>query len=157
MTKLPQCESTPLIRTDFSDDETWAKVCQAVTIPVEDAGFGMFKSMMAMVGQDVGEGLQADVTAIDDRAFEGMMAEALLAALPEESGQAILLVADRQTIQSADHPILIIDLIQSPGRSFRSIPSEIQTIENNLSLANCDWEDFANNVDSDGIYRGIKE
>jgi hypothetical protein len=28
-------------------------------------------------------------------------------------------------------------------------------VENNLSLANMDWEDFAATVDEDGVFRGF--
>jgi hypothetical protein len=36
-----------------------------------------------------------------------------------------------------------------------TIPSEIQSIENNLSLANMDFEEFAESADKDGIFRGF--
>ena len=41
------------------------------------------------------------------------------------------------------------------GQEFRAIPSEIQGIENNLSLANMSFEDFARAVDGDGVFRGF--
>ncbi|MFN5185355.1 MAG: DUF6924 domain-containing protein [Planctomycetota bacterium] len=33
------------------------------------------------------------------------------------------------------------------------IPTTIQSIENNLSIGNMDFQDFANNTDSEGIFR----
>jgi hypothetical protein len=35
------------------------------------------------------------------------------------------------------------------------LPSQIQAIENNLSIANMDFEDFADSVDADGVFRGF--
>ncbi|HLF89873.1 MAG TPA: hypothetical protein VI451_13065 [Anaerolineales bacterium] len=43
------------------------------------------------------------------------------------------------------------------GREFRAIPSQIQGIENNLSIANMDFEEFADSVDEDGVFRGFPE
>ncbi|MFN5394695.1 MAG: DUF6924 domain-containing protein [Planctomycetota bacterium] len=37
----------------------------------------------------------------------------------------------------------------------RLILSSIQSIENNLSIGNMDFQDFANNTDSEGIFRGL--
>jgi hypothetical protein len=42
-----------------------------------------------------------------------------------------------------------------PGREFRAVPRAVQAIENNVSLANMDFDDFANAVDDDGIFRGF--
>jgi len=39
------------------------------------------------------------------------------------------------------------------GRSFRAIPSAIQSIENNLSIANMGFSEFARATDLDGIFR----
>jgi hypothetical protein len=46
-----------------------------------------------------------------------------------------------------------------PDRSkppFRCIPAEMWGVENNLNIANMDWEDFADEVDADGIFRGFR-
>jgi hypothetical protein len=40
-------------------------------------------------------------------------------------------------------------------RTFRAVLSTIQSIENNLSLANMDFEDFVNSVGKDGVFRGF--
>ena len=39
--------------------------------------------------------------------------------------------------------------------SFRALPSVIHSVENNLSLANMDFEHFVGSVGSDGIFRGF--
>jgi hypothetical protein len=54
-----------------------------------------------------------------------------------------------------EHPVLVVDLYSEPGRSFRVVPSEMWGVENNLSLANMDFEEFADAVDRDGVFRGF--
>jgi hypothetical protein len=66
-----------------------------------------------------------------------------------------LFVVDRASITDPDFPVLVIDLHESRGRSFRAIPTQIQSIENNLSIANMDFEEFAEAVGRDGIFRGF--
>jgi hypothetical protein len=48
--------------------------------------------------------------------------------------------------------MLVVDL-GSGLRSFRTIPSQVQGIENNLSIGNMGFEEFADAVDKDGIFR----
>jgi hypothetical protein len=48
-------------------------------------------------------------------------------------------------------------LYTEPGRTFRVIPGEIWGVENNLSLANMDFAEFADSTDRDGLFRGFPE
>ena len=65
--------------------------------------------------------------------------------------------ADRTTFEYPEHPLLVVDLLGEPGRAFRALPEQVQSIENNLSLANMDFEDFADSVGDDGIFRGFPD
>ena len=56
-----------------------------------------------------------------------------------------------------EHPILVVDLNDEPGRAFRVVPREMWSVENNLSLANLDYRDFADDVGPDGIFRGFTD
>ena len=49
----------------------------------------------------------------------------------------------------------LVDLIEEPGRWFRVVPREAWAVQNNLSLANMDFVDFADSVDRDGVFRGF--
>jgi hypothetical protein len=51
--------------------------------------------------------------------------------------------------------LLVVDLKRRPGRSFRVIVQELWGVENNLSLANMDFEEFADSCDPDGVFRGF--
>jgi uncharacterized protein DUF6924 len=48
-----------------------------------------------------------------------------------------------------------VDLTDEPGKTFRVIPAEMWSVENNFSLANLDFADFVEAVDNEGIYRGL--
>jgi hypothetical protein len=138
MKKLPKTSTSPVLRTDFSDDNAWKVIQKAITQP------GEF-------------GLQANVTFIDDRAFADVTAEQLVEMIPEDFGHTFIIVVDRVAVASPEHPVLVVDLYESPGRNFRAVPAQIQGIENNLSIANMDFDDFAGAVDGSGVFRGFDE
>lgn len=131
---VPRTGNTPFVRTDFSNEPAWRAVCDAIATETE-------------------EGFRAYVSIIDDVDFNGATATAL-AASAKTAGHGLLLLADDVTMSHQDHPILCIDLIPSE-RSIRVVPLALWEIENNLSLSNMDFEDFADSVDADGIFRGI--
>jgi hypothetical protein len=159
MTTLPASDDPLFIRTHFDHPAAWDAICQAIRLPSEQslAGFADFAAINALIGQDVGEAPQACLTLVDDPAFADLTPTELLKKLPPHSLQGLLFVVDKEAMTNPDHPILVLDALDPTGRSFRAIPSQIQTIENNLSLGNCDWEDFAEHVDDDGVFRGVDE
>ena len=57
-----------------------------------------------------------------------------------------------------DQTVLFVDfneLNEQVGRTFRSIPSEVEPIAASLSLANMDFAEFADNTDPDGLFCGF--
>jgi len=66
-----------------------------------------------------------------------------------------MFVVDRASLADVEHPVLVLDLADEPGRIFRVVPREMWSVENNLSIANMDWLDFADSVDADGVFRGF--
>ena len=138
MKQLPKTPDSPVLRTDFSDDAAWMTICKAITEPGE-------------------MGFQAYVSFIDDRDFADLSAEQIAEMIPEDFGHTFIIVIDPVAVASADHPLLVVDLYESPGRSFRAIPPQIQAIQNNLSIANMDFDDFAGAVDGGGVFRGFEE
>jgi hypothetical protein len=62
-----------------------------------------------------------------------------------------------KTFSDAEQPVLVVDLCEQPGRTFRVIPREMWGVENNLSIANMDYDDFANSADADGVFRGFPQ
>ena len=43
----------------------------------------------------------------------------------------------------------------APEQTFRVIPSELWSVENNLSLANMDFEEFAGAAGAEGVFLGF--
>lgn len=157
MKHLPDSDHTILLRTDFSNDDLWDRVCAAIKQPLTDDQNGLAESLAitAAMGQPIGD-VRADVEPVDSREYEGLTTDQLLT-LTQGSNQGVVLVIDREAISNPEHPVLVVDVAEEPGRTFRAVPSQIQGIENNLSIANMDWEDFADHVDDDGVFRGLPD
>lgn len=137
MNTLPHSENPLVIRIDFSDDAAWFVVRSVITAPEEDFGF------------------EANVEFVDDRQYERLTIKQLLKLTSGTSYHTFVFLVDHMTLTHPEHPVIIVDLSKKRGRSFRVIPSAMWMVENNLSIANADWEDFADKVDEDGVYRGL--
>ena len=91
---------------------------------------------------------------IDDPKFEEVS--------PKQAGDMVkgltrhtfLFLVDRRALEDTEHAIQVIDLADD-FKTFRVIPSEIWGIENNLSIANMNFEEFADAVQPDGVFRGF--
>jgi hypothetical protein len=134
---IPDTQNALVLRTDFSDESVWELICAAIQEPVGD--------------------LQAYVEFLSDPAYSGFTPEQLMLLVPQESDHTFLFIVDLFSLSHREHPILVIDLLDEPGRSFRVIPSEMWSVENNLSIANMDFHEFANSVDLDNIFRGFPD
>ena len=138
MPQLPPTADAPFVRTDFSNEGAWRDLLAAVSLPTSEDGF------------------LANLTVVDDPGFKGADPTALAESAAKDGPRhAVLFAADAMALSHPDRPILCIDLSQ-PQSTFRVIPSELWGVENNLSLANMDWEEFAGAVDADGIFRGFR-
>ncbi len=144
MPSIPHTENAAVIRTDFTDDSAWESLCEAVIKPVAYP-FGKFENYE----------FRASVDFLDDRRFEAFRVEELLSSIPRDYPHTFLFVVDHMALSHPDQPILAVDLDAEPGRTFRVIPSEMWSVENNLSIANMDFAEFADAVDRDGIFRGF--
>lgn len=137
MKPLPYRGVALVVRTDFSDDQVWEAIGVAIREPTA-------------------EGWGAGVELVDDVAFRDLTKEQLLGLLPEGDRRPFfLMIVDNVTVGAPDRPILVVDLWRAPGREFRAVPRAVQSIENNLSLANLDFRDFADSVDEHGVFRGF--
>lgn len=135
---LPKSENSLLLRTDFSNDTAWIKLRSASEALSE-------------------EGFQANLTVIDDVDYEGLSVAQLIELKPigEQRGEhSFAFLVDTTSLTNPEHPILVVELREAPGQTFRVIPSELWSVENNLALGNMDYKDFAQSVDADGVFRG---
>jgi hypothetical protein len=137
---VPPTAAVPVLRTDFADDALWERLKAEIASPTE-------------------EGFLAAVEFVDDRMFDGVGHGDVIAGLPGRYPNAyphpVLFVVDAVTAGSPEHPILVLDTHDEPEPPFRTAPRGIQSIENNLAIANMDFEEFAAAVDPDGIFRGF--
>ena len=139
MKQIPETENPLVLRTDFSNQMTWEKICTQIQKPV-----GMFR-------------FRANVEFLDDTEYAGLTKELVLERIPKNYNHTFIFIVDRTTISHPDHPLIVMDLYDGSGHEFRAIPSQIQGIENNLSIANMDFEEFAEAVDEDGVFRGFPQ
>ena len=135
--KLPEYDYSLVIRTDFSDDAAWEQLCRAIQEPQTQYRF------------------QASVEFISDETCSGLTPEAVASVLPARSHRPFVFLIDAQAIAQPDHPVLVVDLEEGTGRTFRVVPAQAWSVENNLRLANMEFAEFACSVDSDGVFRGI--
>lgn len=132
-----------LIRTDFGDDEAWRVVAALAMAP------------------GVGEEAEfvATLTCIDNPENDGLSINALLDKIGDRPTFYAFL-ADTVTLTDPEHPILAVDTGPEEtghvrGRTVRVLPSEMSAIENNLSISNMDFEEFADAAGPDGVFRGF--
>ena len=138
MRKLSKSDNSLLLRTDFSDDAAWTALCAAAQVPSE-------------------EGFQARLDCISDPDYDGLTVEQLVALAPKGGDHTFAFLADHIALTSPEQPVLVVDLYDEPGRTFRVIPREMWGVENNLSIANMDYCEFADSADADGVFRGFPQ
>jgi hypothetical protein len=132
-------DHTLLVRTDFTDDEAWRDAVRRATTPTED-------------------GFTAVLKTVDDARYDGMVAEDA-AELASHSDAAAVLLADDETVADDERTLLVVctdAFDEAYGRTFRVVPEEVWSVENNLRLANLDFDEFADTADAgDGTFRGF--
>lgn len=157
MKNLPQTDQTLLIRTDFSNDAVWREVFSAAAQPGPEFRemLGQLGAVHEAAGEPLDSPIETNLHVVDDRDYAGATSEQLLQALDQDAAHILMIIVDETAIRDAEHPVLIVDLNEEPGRTFRALPSCVFEIESNLSICNMDWEDFADNADDNGVYRGL--
>jgi hypothetical protein len=137
MKPIANTENSLVLRTDFSDDAAWNAVCSAVQAPQGPLQF------------------MANVDFVSDREYEGATFAQLVSIATEVADRSFIFVVDPTTMTHGEHPVAVLDVSSAAGRTFRVIPSEMWSVENNLSIGNMDFDEFADAVDADGIFRGF--
>ncbi|MER5185384.1 hypothetical protein ABT009_45165 [Streptomyces sp. NPDC002896] len=137
---LPQpADLTSLVlRTDFSDDAAWDAVRAAID------------------GADV----HPNATYVSDPRFTEVSIQVLVdedAAAEEDDKITYAFLADTTTMTEPSRPLLVVDLYDEPGRTFRVPVRWFSEISANLSIANLDFADFADTADGSGTFRGFSD
>ncbi|MFE5710247.1 DUF6924 domain-containing protein [Streptomyces sp. NPDC056501] len=132
-----------VIRTDFSDDESWKAVVGELRGPWGPSGE-----------------FPAGVRVVDAPAWSGATADEVLAAVDEDEYLSVVFLADLHTMQSPARALLALstiwedesdldpvyyqELIESPEpREFRAAPAAVHDIHVNLTLGNMGFAEFA--------------
>lgn len=137
MKTIPNTENALVLRTDFSDQAAWVEICGELRKPVGTLHF------------------LAYLDYLNDMEYAGLTKKQLLEVMPHGYNHSFIIVADQKAMTHPEHPLLIIDLSEKSEHEFRAIPSQIQGIQNNLSIANMDFEEFMAAADQDGVFRGF--
>lgn len=130
-------DRTPLVRTDFSDDRAWERVIEAVSQPSV-------------------HGFLANLSPVNDHRYDNADPVELAKEADANTNLSLLIIADSRTMNEPQMPLLCVDPIPPDGQ-FRCIPAELWGVENNVSLANMDFGEFASAVEADGIFRGFQD
>lgn len=139
---LNQPENPWLVRTDFSNEEVWVAIRKLVCLPQIEPLSGME--------------CYANLETIDEPRFKDKVYRDIVGDLPDDYPGYVVFLVDTETITNKELPILVMDFsFTDQIKSLRAIPSAIQSIENNLSLGNMDFDDFYNARDYDGIFRSF--
>src|SRR5215472_3491074 len=133
--KLPPTENALLVRADFSNQSAWKRLVAELQEPADPFVFNM--------------------EIVDDRANIGVTAEQIMTALPADYPHSFIVIADSDSMSQPDYPLLVVDVLGEDFRRFRAVASQIACIDNNLSIGNMDFEEFAESVDESGIFRGL--
>lgn len=136
--QLPITNSPLVVLTDFENPQAWKTIRELISAPVPAPGDTFY----------------AYVQFLEDPAFRGLGTEGFLERVPAGYNHSFIFVVDSTAIAHPEFPVLVIEL-RRDGRTFRAIPSAIQSIENNLSISNMDFFEFADAAGEDGIFRGF--
>jgi hypothetical protein len=68
----------------------------------------------------------------------------------------VLFIADSTTVASPITRYLSLICQMTVCAPFRYIPPELWAVQNNLNIANMDWESFAGEVNEDDVCRGFR-
>ena len=92
---------------------------------------------------------------VDYRENGGATVEQLMGALPADHPHSFIVLADKVSLSEPGFPLLVVDLFEQRGRRFRALAAHVPSIDNNLSIANMGFEEFAGAVDETGVFRGF--
>ena len=141
---LPDTELAPVVRTDFSDDGAWT----AFKAQVVEGG-------AAFRGRHSAPSAAVDF--LEDRSFEGLCPEALLAGVGDAFEHDYFFVFDAVASAGAGHPVLVVSTDPQTGVGpFRSDAVQVHAVDTTLAIGRAGYRDFAGAVGLDGVFHGFR-
>jgi hypothetical protein len=133
---LPKGDAALLIRSEFSDDAMWLAIVDATT-------------------RENPDGFVANLAVVDDQAWAGASVQDVITAHAGDNVRVVAFVFDAAAASDKErHALLCINLASKKVRTMRVLPTEVWSVENNLSLGNMEWRDFAS-VLKEGVFVGF--
>jgi hypothetical protein len=133
---LPKGDDALLIRTDFSDEARWLAVVNTTT-------------------RENSDGFVANLTVVDDPTWAGASVQDVISAHAGHKERVVAFVFDTAAATDKEqHALLCINLASKKVRTIRVLPTEVWSVENNLSLGNMEWRDFASSL-KEGVFVGF--
>ncbi len=125
-----------LVRTDFSHPQQWAEVSNLIR-----SAQANFTTYLALV---------------DDPRWENASDTDLFEAFPDTS---MLVIADAEALSAPELPLLVLHVTTDDEgddvvQEMRVLANQVAAVEANLTLGNRDWEEYVDEADPDGVYRG---
>jgi hypothetical protein len=134
--QLPSGDAALLIRTEFNDDALWLAVVDAATRKNPD-------------------GFAANLAVVDDAAWAGASAQDVFAAHAGDKVRVVAFIFDAAAaLDKERRALLCVNLAGKKVRTLRVLPTEVWSVENNLTLGNMEWRDFASAL-KDGTFEGF--
>jgi hypothetical protein len=101
------------------------------------------------------DGFVANLAVVDDQAWAGASVQDVITAHAGDNVRVVAFVFDAAAASDKErHALLCIDLASKKVRTMRVLPTEVWSVENNLSLGNMEWRDFAS-VLKEGVFVGF--
>ena len=125
--RLRGTDFPPFLRTDFTDDEAWEALLAEV-----DKGW---------------------VTPLADPSHRDLSVSELMALVPDGSAYRVLVVADRVTFSSDERTLLLIDVREEPGRTFRAVPDACESAVGLMTIGHRFFDDYLDLLPASGVYR----
>ncbi|MFB6613907.1 hypothetical protein ACFCV9_06785 [Streptomyces sp. NPDC056367] len=147
-----------IVRTDHADEAAWRAVAEDLGRPW--GRDGDFEPVIHL---------------LDDPAWAGATPDQVLAAVGRDEELSVVFVADRTTMTSPHRALLALrvgadeededldpeyyrDLVDAPPAcEFRTVPAGVHDVHANLSIANMDFQEYAEAAaeDPEGVFRGF--
>ncbi|MDP9829549.1 DUF6924 domain-containing protein [Kineosporia succinea] len=158
---LPVTDLAMVVRTDFSDDDTWREVARAVldgdslfpnpteqtTVPIRRSTGGTDTGQRAVVRQQVDMPL---LMVLDDPRFDGVSAHQVRELMRPVD---MVFVADAAT-NSGEHALLAL---HHPARDeredFRLTPASVENVAVVLQVGKLLWDEVLGDRGDDGVVR----
>lgn len=136
--EIPSGFTPVVIRTNFSDDAKWEEMKKTISSAVQPEGFVAY------------------VNFVNSRKLAGKNFDEIVALIPSGYDPGYVFIADDKAFDDKNPSILVVEYFDGEVKHLRSEFTQVQAIENNLSISNMDFEEFAEAVSDDGIFRGFE-